>query len=246
MLPRLRRFLFCGETLPPAVAAQLLDRFPGAVVWNTYGPTEATVATTAVRVDREVLARFPSLPIGRPMPEARVVVVDEALREVPSGERGEILIAGPNVSPGYLGRPDLSARAFLTWEGQPAYRTGDWGEVRGGLLFFGGRMDDQIKLHGYRIEVGDVEAHLGALPDVGGAVVVPVRRAGVVTSLTAFVLLRRRPPGSDFAVAMALRRQLAERLPAYMVPSAFRVVEAFPMTANGKVDRTALAARLEP
>ena len=147
--------------------------------------------------------------------------------------------------PGYLGRPDLTARAFLTWEGTPAYRTGDRGEVRDGLLFFGGRMDDQIKLHGYRIEIGDVEANLSALPDVAGAIVLPLRRSGIVTSLTAFVLLHRRPPGSDFAVAMALRRQLAERLPAYMLPSAFRVVEAFPTTANGKVDRAALAARLE-
>src|SRR5207244_1527172 len=113
LLPRLRRFLFCGETLPPEVAAQLLDRFPGAEVWNTYGPTEATVATTSIRVDRDVLARYSPLPIGYPMPGSRVVVLDEAGREAASDERGEIVIAGPNVSPGYLGRPDLTERAFF-------------------------------------------------------------------------------------------------------------------------------------
>jgi D-alanine--poly(phosphoribitol) ligase subunit 1 len=241
LLPRMRRFLFCGETLPPAVARQLLVRFPTAQVWNTYGPTEATVATTSVRVDGALLDRWNPLPIGRAMPGTRVVVVDEAMREVPAGARGELVIAGPNVSPGYLRRPDLTARAFLTFEGAPAYRTGDWGETREGLLFFGGRMDSQIKLHGYRIELGDIEANLCALPEVSAATVLPVTKDGMVVALSAFVVLRTRPPGSDFAVATALRRALGERLPTYMLPRRFHFLESFPMTANGKVDRRRLA-----
>jgi D-alanine--poly(phosphoribitol) ligase subunit 1 len=242
MLPRLRRFLFCGETLAPAIASQLLDRFPVAEVWNTYGPTEATVATTSVRVDRGLLAAGGSLPIGRPMPGTRVVIVDESLRELPAGERGEILIAGPNVSPGYLGRPDLTARAFVTWGGRQGYRTGDAGEVRDGLLHFAGRMDGQIKLHGYRIELGDVEAHLCALPEVRAASVVPMRAEdGAIVALSAFVVLRSRPSGSEFQVSLNLRRQLMERLPAYMLPRKFHLLESFPMTANGKVDRERLS-----
>src|SRR5262249_42931262 len=107
LLPRLRRFLFCGETLAPEGASQLLDRFPGVEVWNTYGPTGATVGTTSIRIARAILDRYSPLPIGSPMPGTRVLVMDEQGREVPPGERGEIVIAGPNVSPGYLNRPDL-------------------------------------------------------------------------------------------------------------------------------------------
>jgi D-alanine--poly(phosphoribitol) ligase subunit 1 len=244
LLPRLRRFLFCGETLAPEVAAQLLDRFPQARVWNTYGPTETTVAVTSVRVDREVLARYSPLPIGRPMPGSRIALLDDDGREVPDGERGQIVIAGPSVSPGYLGRPDLTERAFFVLDGRRAYRTGDWGRYRDGLLFFEGRMDGQIKLHGYRIELADVEANLRALPGVRDAVVLPVLRNGAADSLAAFVILNERPAGSDFQTANGLRTRLGERLPAYMLPRKFHVLDSFPMNANGKADRRQLAERL--
>lgn len=244
MLPRLRRFLFCGETLAPETASQLLERFPEVEVWNTYGPTEATVATTSVRVDRALLAQHSPLPVGHPMPGTRVLAVDEARVPVPEGERGEILIAGPNVSPGYLQRPELTAKVFTTFEGLPAYRTGDWGRVRGGLVFFEGRMDGQIKLHGYRIELGDMEANLHALPEVADAVVLPVEKLGKVDSLAAFVVLAGEKQGSDFEVAARLKARLGERLPAYMIPRKFVFLGAFPMTPNGKADRRALATLL--
>ncbi len=244
MLPQLRRFMFCGETLPPGVAAQLLDRFPGTEVWNTYGPTEATVATTSVRIDRDILARYAPLPLGYPMPGTQILLLDETGRPVAPGERGEIAIAGPNVSPGYLGRPDLTERAFFVLDGVQAYRTGDWGRFRDGMLFFEGRIDNQIKLRGYRIELGDVEANLRALPMVRDAVVLPVLRQGQPDSLAAFVILAERLPGPDPAVSRALRAQLAEQLPAYMLPRRFSVLESFPMTANGKVDRRKLAETL--
>jgi D-alanine--poly(phosphoribitol) ligase subunit 1 len=244
MLPRLRRFLFCGEALAPEIAAQLLERFPQAEIWNTYGPTEATVAATAIRIDGDILARYSPLPIGRALPGCRVVVVDAAGHPVADGERGEILIAGPNVSPGYLGRPDLTARAFATYQGAPAYRTGDWGHVQDGLLFCDGRMDDQVKLHGYRIELGDIEANLRGLAGVRDAVVVPVPKDDRVRSLAAFVILSDAPVPADAAAARALRARLAERLPAYMLPSRIVFVERFPMTPNGKADRRRLAALL--
>lgn len=244
MLPRLRRFLFCGETLAPEAAGQLLDRFPQAEVWNTYGPTETTVAVTSVRVDRDVLARYSPLPIGRPMPGSRIALLNDNGREVPDGERGQIVIAGPSVSPGYLGRSDLTERAFFLLDGRRAYRTGDWGRYRDGLLFFEGRMDGQIKLHGYRIELADVEANLRALPGVRDAVVLPVLRNGAADALAAFVVLNERPAGSDFQAANALRSRLAERLPAYMLPRKFHFLDSFPMNANGKADRRQLAERL--
>jgi D-alanine--poly(phosphoribitol) ligase subunit 1 len=244
MLPHLRRFLFCGETLAPEVASELLDRFPAAEVWNTYGPTEATVATTSIRITREILNRYSPLPIGYPMPGSRVVVMDDERRELPPGDRGEIIIAGPNVSHGYRNRPELNPTAFFRLDGQRAYRTGDWGRYRDGMLFFEGRMDSQIKLHGYRIELADVEANLRALAGVREAVVLPVFKQGAVDSLAAFVILNEAPPRSDFQLACELKGQLIERLPAYMVPRRFSFLESFPMNTNGKADRRKLAEAL--
>jgi D-alanine--poly(phosphoribitol) ligase subunit 1 len=170
MLPSVRRFVFCGETLPPVVAAHLLDRFPSSEVWNTYGPTEATVATTSVRIDRDVLQNYPTLPVGYPKPDSRVIVVDSSDHAVEDGERGQIVIAGPNVSPGYFEQPQLTAASFFTLDGLQAYRTGDWGHFDNGQLFFEGRMDSQIKLHGYRVELGARVANSGHLLDCAGGV----------------------------------------------------------------------------
>jgi D-alanine--poly(phosphoribitol) ligase subunit 1 len=244
MLPRVRRFLFCGETLAPQTAARLLKRFPGAQVWNTYGPTEATVATTSVRIDHTILEKYSPLPVGYAMPGTEVFVADENREALPANKRGEIIIAGPNVSPGYLARPDLTANAFFQHGSQRAYRTGDLGQIRDNLLFFEGRIDEQIKLNGYRIELGDVEANLRALALVRDAVVIPVIKNGAAQSLAAFVVLSARDEGSDFELAHTLRKQLGERLPAYMLPRKFVFLDAFPMTANGKADRTSLAKSL--
>jgi D-alanine--poly(phosphoribitol) ligase subunit 1 len=152
-----------------------------------------------------------------------------------------LVIVGPNVSPGYLNRPDLTSAAFFTYEGQPAYRTGDWGYVENGLVFFLGRMDGQIKLHGYRLELGDVEAHIAALPGVRSAVVLPVQRDGRIDSLTAFVVLGEPQAGSEREIGSRLRSQLSKRIPEYMLPRKFRILEGFPMNANGKTDRRKLA-----
>jgi D-alanine--poly(phosphoribitol) ligase subunit 1 len=244
MLPRIRRFLFCGETLAAQTAARLLERFPRAQVWNMYGPTEATVATTSVRIDLSILEKYSALPVGRATPGTDVLVVSDAGETLPAQERGEIVIAGPNVSPGYLGRPELTAAAFFEQGDRCAYRTGDQGRFRDGLLFFEGRMDSQLKISGYRIEVGDVEANLLALPSVRDAVVTPVIRNGAAQSLAAFVMLSSRIEASHFELTQSLRRQLAERLPVYMLPRKFVFLDAFPLTANGKADRAQLAQSL--
>jgi D-alanine--poly(phosphoribitol) ligase subunit 1 len=244
MLPRIRRFLFCGETLAAQTAARLLERFPRAQVWNMYGPTEATVATTSVLIDHSILETYPALPVGRAMPGTNVFVVNDAGTALPANEEGEIVIEGPNVSPGYLGRPDLTAAVFFEHCGRRAYRTGDQGRFRDGLLFFEGRRDSQLKLSGYRIELGDVEANLIALPSVRDAVVTPVIKNGAAQSLAAFVVLSSQMEGSHFELTQSLRQQLAERLPVYMLPRKFVFRDAFPLTANGKVDRARLAQSL--
>lgn len=244
MLPAMKRFLFCGETLAPETAAQLLERFAEAEVWNTYGPTEATVATTSVRVDTALLEAYSPLPVGYEMPGTRVVIVDENGVEVPEGERGEIVIAGPNVSPGYLKRPELTEKAFAERDGQRSYRTGDWGRAKAGLIFFEGRMDGQVKVNGYRIELGDLEANLRILPEIADAVVLPVQKNSKVESLAAFVVLSGPKGGSDFEVSALLKTKLGEHLPAYMLPRKFTFLDAFPMTPNGKADRKKLAELL--
>jgi D-alanine--poly(phosphoribitol) ligase subunit 1 len=244
MLPHVRRFLFCGETLGAHTAAHLLDRFPQAQVWNMYGPTEATVAVTSVRIDHSILEKYSPLPVGRAMPAADVFVVNGAGDVLPENQQGEIVIAGPNVSPGYLGRPDLTATSFFEYCGSRAYRTGDHGRLRDALLFFEGRMDSQVKLNGYRIELGDIEANLLGLSTVRDAVVTPVLKNGAPQSLAAFVVLSKETAASHFDLTQSLRRQLSERLPVYMVPRKFVFRDSFPMTANGKVDRARLAQSL--
>ena len=244
LLPNLQRFLFCGETLSTEVASQLLHRFPKAEVWNTYGPTEATVATTSIQITPSVLNQGSPLSIGRPMTGTQVLILDPLDHIVPEGERGEIVIVGPNVSPGYLGRPDLNAQAFRPFEGAPAYHTGDWGRTRQGHLFFEGRQDNQVKLHGYRIELGDLEANLRSLPEITDAVVLPLEKDGQIESLVAVVILTDQSLSTDFIRTAEIKNRLSQRIPTYMVPRKFLYLTSFPITSNGKTDRRKLAELL--
>ena len=247
MLPNLKKFLFCGETLSPEVAAGLLARFPRSEVWNTYGPTETTVATTSVRIDQQVLAEYSPLPVGYSKPDGHIYILGPDGHASGEGERGEIVIAGPNVSPGYINRPELTRRAFFEIEGQPAYRTGDLGHFKHGLLFFDGRMDSQIKLHGYRIEIGDIEANLRTCRDVQDVVVLPALKEGAPDFLAAFVILKdgqHTNGGTDYEITRRLKSELGQRLPTYMVPHRFFYLPEFPMTPNGKADRRKLAERI--
>ncbi len=242
-LPALRSFLFCGEALLPDTAGRLLDRFPQAEVWNTYGPTEATVAATSVRITREIIARGGALPIGRAIPGTEVFLQHDDGTSPPDGERGEIIIAGPNVSPGYLGRPDLTERAFFNHNGNRAYRTGDCGMRLDGWLYFEGRQDSQVKVHGYRIELADIEENFLSFADVRECTVVPVSKAGAVQFLVAFVVPDGVCPDAPAEVAAATdhyRAELAERLPAYMLPRKIYLRPFLPITANGKADRRRL------
>lgn len=264
LLPELKRFLFCGEVLAHDTAAKLLERFPGALVENLYGPTEGTVAITTVTITPEVLDHYNPLPVGRVKPDAQILIcnstsldsmlnsenpnlLDSPPRSLPEGERGEIVIAGPNVSVGYLNRPEQNRRAFFAWRDVSgkewrAYRTGDAGVMEDGLLFFFGRLDFQVKLHGYRIELGDIEENLRKAPGVQNAVVLPVERRGKVDHLQAF-LTTAETVSDEFQASQKLREALQKSLPDYMIPRRFTFLETMPMTSNGKVDRRALGGR---
>ncbi|MFN8411483.1 MAG: D-alanine--poly(phosphoribitol) ligase subunit DltA [Anaerolineales bacterium] len=245
MLPQVHKFWFCGETLAPEVSASLLERFPKAEVWNTYGPTEATVATTSVQITKEVLAKYSPLPVGKAKPGTLVEVHDKDGQPISSEERGEIIIAGPNVSVGYINQAELTSKAFFTFKGQRAYHTGDLGHVQNELVFFDGRMDFQIKLNGYRIEIGDIESHLHALSNVQDGVVLLAMKNERPDYLAAFVILKHRPEQTDFEIMRDMKKQLGERLPDYMMPRKFIFLSEFPTTPNGKVDRRKLAETLQ-
>ncbi|CAE6843362.1 D-alanine--poly(phosphoribitol) ligase [Paraburkholderia aspalathi] len=230
-LPALRTFLFCGEVLPVALARQLRQRFPSARIINTYGPTEATVATTWIVVDDAVLAHHARLPIGHAKRDAEVFVDD-----------GELCIAGAHVMRGYLNREDLNAARMFTHNGQRAFRTGDLGAVDSdGLLFCHGRIDDQIKMGGYRIELMEIDAALRALPGAASAAAVPLRRPdGSVARVVAFVATGN----DDVRLPDALhdwKTLLAARLPSYMIPSELLACRSLPVSVNFKIDRAQLA-----
>ena len=174
-------FLFCGETLTNETAGSLLERFPKTQVYNTYGPTESTVAVTEICVDYQINETYNPLPVGKAKPGTIIKIMDGE-EELPEGEKGEIVIIGNTVSKGYFKNEDENRRAFFQYnhDGNPcvAYRTGDKGYFKDGWLFYCGRIDLQIKLHGYRMEIEDVEKNLMKVQGVEKAVVVPIFEVG--------------------------------------------------------------------
>nr|WP_227027228.1 non-ribosomal peptide synthetase [Corallococcus soli] len=225
-----------GEPLPTDLAARLLAT--GGALWNLYGPTETTVWSTVERV-RPGEAR---LMVGRPVLNTPVYVLDARMEPVPPGVCGEVFIGGEGVARGYVGRAALTAERFVpdpfsATPGARLYATGDVGCLRAdGRLEVRGREDAQVKVRGHRIELGEVEAALRSVPEVRDAAVA-VREAGAgAARLVGYVVARS---GARLSPE-GLRQALESRLPAYMVPSAFVVLEALPTTLNGKVDRKAL------
>ncbi|MFI2613035.1 non-ribosomal peptide synthetase [Kitasatospora sp. NPDC018619] len=234
----LRTLAVGGEALSAEHAGAVLRAFPWLELFNVYGPTEATTFTTLHRITPADCAG--SVPIGRTFGGARGYVLDERRAPVAIGAVGELWIAGERLALGYLDRPELTAECFRELPGiGRAYRTGDRvAQLPDGTLEYHGRTDDQVKVRGFRIEPGEVEHALLRLPEVAEAAVV-VRRAGQAdAALTACLVLAEgaRPP------VEALRARLAEQLPAHLVPTAWSVLAALPLTGSGKVDRRALAA----
>jgi amino acid adenylation domain-containing protein len=229
------RALCGGEAMPTDLAEALLERT--AELWNMYGPTETTVWSACWRVQnpREGIL------VGRPIVNTTIRVLDPGLRPCPVGAPGEIYIGGQGLALGYLNRPALTSERFIddpVTPGQRLYKTGDLGRWReGGLLECLGRTDFQVKVRGHRIELGEIEAALSRHPGIGQAtVIVREDRPGDVR-LVAYVI-----PRSEDLDDPALRAYLRTLLPEYMVPQHVVHLPAFPLTANGKIDRKALPA----
>ncbi|MEJ0093694.1 MAG: Pls/PosA family non-ribosomal peptide synthetase [Methylocella sp.] len=244
LLPRdvatLRVIILGGEACPPAIANRWCK--PSRKIFNSYGPTEATVVATVAEVT-------PGAPvtIGRPIPNYSCYVADDRLNLVESGVEGELLIGGPGVTAGYLRREELSAEKFIAnpflsagVAGQASdptlYRSGDAVAIdANGDLLFRGRIDDQVKVRGFRVELGEIESKLGDLPGVANAAVI-LRTDDGIEQLVAFIV----PTAGAAIETRAMRNGLRAHLPAYMLPSRFETIESLPKLSSGKVDRKSL------
>ena len=242
-LGRLKKLFLGGEALPPSLIRQLRQAFHGEM-HNMYGPTETTIWSTTFPITGDL----DSIPIGKPIANTQVYVLDSRLQPVAAGEPGDLYIGGDGVVRGYWQRPELTAGKFLGDPFRPGnrmYRTGDIARfLPDGNLEFLGRADFQVKLRGFRIEIGEIEAALEKQPGVGQAAVVAREfKSRIQTQiqtedkrLVAYVVPK---PGTGLEIA-DLRTALAATLPEYMVPSNFMILGSLPLTANGKVDRNAL------
>jgi len=234
----LRKLMLGGEALPSGLVAQLRQAVSGEV-FNLYGPTETTVWSAAHRIVRDEAV----IPIGRPIANTQIYILDAHLRPTPLGAPGELFIGGAGVARGYLNRPELNADKFLpdpfrTESSNRMYRTGDLARYRpDGDLEFLGRIDNQVKILGFRIEPEEIEAILGQHPDVRAIAVVVREDAPGEKKLVAWLV-----PGERPVTVIELRAYAQHRLPAHMVPSAFVIVDSLPQTPNRKIDKKALAA----
>jgi hypothetical protein len=241
-LAGLSHLIIGGEVLSVEHVRRFLARIPAVALVNGYGPTESTTFTCSYPIPRELPAHWAAIPIGRPIANTEVYVLDAARQPVPIGVAGELYIGGDGLAQGYLDRPELTGEKFVPdpiglRANARLYRTCDrvlWRED--GNLEFLGRLDHQVILRGYRIELGEVEVVLGQHPQVRERVVVARRDSSGENRLVAYIV----PRDSVALTYGQLRDYLKQKLPAYMIPPALVVLDALPLTANGKLDRRAL------
>ena len=244
----LRQLLAGGDVLPVAQVRRVIEEIPGCRLINGYGPTENTTFTCCHAV-RATDLEAPSIPIGAPIAHTEVFILDEHMQLAPPGARGELYTGGEGLARGYYGRPELTSAAFVPHPfsavpGARLYKTGDQARRRAdGTIEFIGRRDGQIKIRGFRVETGEIAAVLSSHPEVREAAVLARDDAHGNRMIAAYIAPAMNPAGGCQAVLDWMR----QRLPSYMLPAALVSMDRLPLTANGKIDRNALAAMaLEP
>ncbi|NJO27407.1 MAG: amino acid adenylation domain-containing protein [Richelia sp. SL_2_1] len=233
------RVIASGEALPAQLQERFFNRL-NAQLHNLYGPTEAAVDVTYWQCKKEKLSNQNTVPIGQPIANIQIYILDKYLKPVPMGVTGEVYIGGVGVARGYLNRPDLSAEKFIpnpfSTEATRLYKTGDLARyLPSGDIEYIGRIDNQVKVRGFRIELGEIEAVISQYPAVRETVVVVREDSANSQRIVAYVV-----PQEQTLVTHELRNFLESKLPNYIVPAAFVILEALPLTPNGKVDRKAL------
>ena len=246
----LRQLLVGGDALSPLHVRKAIDALPGCRLINGYGPTEGTTFTCCHTISRAD-AEGSSIPIGKPISNTQVYLLDSDNECVPVGEPGELCVAGDGLARGYLNQPELTAEKFIPLpftelasdtSDARLYKTGDLARYRpDGTIEFLGRVDNQVKISGYRIELGEIENVLMQHPNVQSAAVTARQDAPGEKKLVAYVVAKK-----DDCSTTELRAFLAQKLPAYMLPSAFVVLDVLPLSPNGKLDRAALPAPQTP
>ena len=240
-LKSIRQLLAGGDVLSPRHVRLALENLPECNLINGYGPTENTTFTCCHSMRAGESVPDP-IPIGRPISNTQIHILDQQMKPVPPGEAGELFAAGDGVARGYLNNPEATADKFapdpfVPENGRRLYRTGDMARWReDGTVEFLGRIDNQVKILGYRIEPGEIESALGKHPGVSQLCVVPHVEESGAKRLVAYYV----PASKEGATPQALREFLASKLPNYMIPALFVPLESLPLSANGKVDRSAL------
>lgn len=228
--PSLNHFFFCGEILPHRTAKALMDRYPNAVIYNTYGPTEATVAVTGVKLTPEIIETYNPLPVGVSRPNTTLSTTDE----------GELVIKGNSVSLGYLKNKEKTEAVFNFDDGLRIYHTGDKAVEKDGQWFIQGRIDFQIKLNGYRMELEEIETQLRQSQYVRETIVVPIYKNNKVIHLVGAIVPTEEVK-DDLEMTRNIKSELKSRLPEYMIPRKFVWMDQLPLTSNGKLDRKQVA-----
>ena len=247
-LSGVRQLLIGGEALSVSHVKKALSLLPNTEIINGYGPTESTTFTCCYSIPRQLNENLSSVPIGRPIGNTQVHILDPQLNPVPIGVAGELYIGGAGLGRGYLNRPELTAEKFVAnpfsiTEGERLYKSGDLARyLPDGNIEFLGRIDQQVKIRGYRIELGEIEVVLGQHPAVKECVVLVREDSSADRQLVAYVVSTL---GSDPS-ARELRSYLQQKIPQYMVPSAFVFLDTIPLTPNGKIDSKRLVAHGKP
>ncbi len=229
-IKNLETFLFCGEVLPSTTAKRILNNFSNSKVLNTYGPTEATVATTIVNITQEIIAKYPkNLPVGFVKENTVINLLD-----IDSENIGEMEIVGDNVSIGYFKNEELNKQKFESKYEKRSFRTGDFGYFEDNMLFFANRKDELIKLHGFRIELGEIDKEFTNNKNVNEAITIPLKRGTEVMKLITFLIINNEININD------LKEEISQILPYYMIPSDIIVLDKFPYNTNHKIDKNEL------
>lgn len=245
LLSNMKVFLFCGEILPNTTAEKIMQRFNNGIVINTYGPTESTVAVTNVEITKDIIEQESSLPVGAPKENTYILIQNEQKENLDEGEKGEIVIVGDSVSIGYFNNEEKTKKVFEKYKiGDKiyrAYRTGDMGYIKNGQLYYCGRIDFQIKLHGYRIEIEDIENNISKHSNVKNVAVIPkYEDDGITVKYLQAYIVPNSKIENTLLESSKIKEELKRFLPHYMIPKKIKFIDSIPTTNNCKIDRKAL------